>query len=296
MASRDAKRNTTQARRIVRRPATAAAVGIVAHAGGSPLTAERSMSLPVGADTLACIRMGSGPALVIIHGVGGHKEDWRGVATALAAMRTVYAIDMLGFGESSRDAADMGMAAQAAAVIALLDHEGIATADLLGNSVGGWVAATVAATTPERVARLIVADVAGFAAMFAGDPPANLFPDSVDEMARLLTFVRASPAAHTPEAAAAAFAAFEASGERTIVPRLFPALFGSPKLEEVMPRITAPTLVLWGNEDRFFPVALAPYITGLVPGATSTIIAGASHFPQLDNEADVVAAVRDFLT
>lgn len=254
-----------------------------------------SHTLPVGADQVAYLKAGSGPALVIVHGVGGHKEDWQAVMAAFASSHTVYAIDMLGFGGSSRGAADLSMTAQANAILALLDREGIARADLIGNSVGGWVSATFAATNPTRVNRLVVADPAGFEAMFQGAPPVNLFPNSEAEMAKLLSFVLVRPETQTSEFAREAFARFQASGEKTIEARLGPALFGSARLEAVMPRISAPTLVVWGREDKLFPVALAPYITGLTPGATSAIIDNASHFPQIDQPEAFIAAVRAFL-
>jgi len=146
-----------------------------------------NQTLKVGADVYAYSKAGHGPALVIVHGVGGHKEDWRGVMAAMAPTHTVYAVDMLGFGGSSRDAADMGMKAQANALLALLDDQKIQKADIIGNSVGGWAAATFAASHPDRVKRLILVDPAGFRAMFEGAPPANLFPNSVEEMRKLLS-------------------------------------------------------------------------------------------------------------
>jgi pimeloyl-ACP methyl ester carboxylesterase len=227
--------------------------------------------------------------------VGGHKEDWAGIQAALAPRFTVYAIDMLGFGGSSREAAVLDMPTQAAAIKALLDHEGVTHTTLLGNSVGGWVAATFAATYPDRVQRLILVDPAGFAAMFDGESPVNLFPDDLAQMKKLLDYVLHSDFAHTDAFAQQALSALDASGERSIVPRLWPGLFSSPRLEAVLPRVTAPTLVIWGREDKLFPVALAPYITGLVPGATTTIIDDASHFPQVDNPTAFLAAVNAVL-
>jgi len=242
----------------------------------------------------AYTRTGSGPALVIVHGVGGHKEDWAGVAAAFADRNTVYAVDMLGFGGSSRDA-ELTIPAQAAAIDALLTAEGVTSADLIGNSVGGWVTATFAATYPAKTGKLVVVDPAGFAAMFEGEAPVNLFPDNLDQMKALLAHVLASDFAHTDGFATQALAALETNGERVLAPRLFPALIASPKLEEVMPKITAPTLVIWGEEDKLFPVALAPYIGSLTPGAVVQTIPAASHFPQVDQPEAFIAAVSAFL-
>ena len=255
----------------------------------------QDLSIAVDGARYAYLKSGSGPALVIIHGVGGHKEDWQGVMEACAPRRTVFAVDMLGFGGSSREAKDLSMPGQAAAIKALLAHEGIGQADVIGNSVGGWAGATFAAAHPGLVRKLVLVDPAGFKAMFEGEPAVNLFPDDVGQMKKLLSFVLHSPFAQTDAFAAEAFAKFEAGGEKAIVPRLFPALLGSPKLEEVLPELTVPTLVVWGKEDRLFPVELAPYITGLAPGATSVIVENASHFPQVDNPKDFMAAIAGFL-
>lgn len=214
---------------------------------------------------------------------------------ALADKRTVFAVDMLGFGASSRDFADLSIPAQARAIKALLEKQNVPRADVIGNSVGGWVAATFAATYPSMVGKLVVVDPAGFAKMFEGEPPVNLFPDDVGQMKKLLSFVLHSDFAHTDAFAAEAFSKFQASGEKAIVPRLYPALLGSQKLEEVMPKITAPTLVVWGKEDKLFPVALAPYITSLIPGARSVVIENASHFPQVDQPDTFESVARDFV-
>lgn len=272
-----------------------AVVLAAAMTGAVPAVAQVAGTLDAGGATLAYLKQGSGPALVIVHGVGGHKEDWAGVSAALSADHTVYAIDMLGFGGSSRDAPDLTMAAQAGAIKALLDAEGVTSADLIGNSVGGWVTATFAATYPAMTDQLVLVDPAGFAAMFEGAPPVNLFPETQDEMKALLDHVLASDFAHTDKFAAQALAALDASGERSLAPRLFPALVASDKLEAVMPKITAPTLVIWGEADKLFPVALAPYIGSLTPGAVVEIIPGAAHFPQIDQPEAFIAVVDGFL-
>lgn len=249
----------------------------------------------IGSDRQAYFKIGSGPAVVIIHGVGGNKEDWRGVAEALADTHTVYAVDMLGFGGSSRDCNSLTISSQAAAIRALLVKEGIAQAKLVGNSVGGWVAATFAATYPAMTEKLVTIDPAGFEAMFQGEPPVNLFPDDVAQMKKLLSFVIHSDFAHTDEFAAQAFAGFQASGEKAIVPVLWPGLLGSERLETLLPKVQAPTMVVWGREDKLFPVALCPYLTSFTPGAKSVVIENASHFPQVDQPAELVHHLKEFL-
>jgi pimeloyl-ACP methyl ester carboxylesterase len=259
------------------------------------MIAPQKRTVGIANKTLAYLATGEGPPVVIIHGVGGHKEDWVGVATALAAGHRVFAVDMLGFGESSKTGEDLSMPVQAAAIAALLDHEKAETATIIGNSVGGWVAATFAATYPRRVERLILIDAAGFKAMFEGPPPVNFDPSDAAEMQALIDITINSKIARTPGLAERAFEAYVASGEKAISETWGKSLFLSPRLEDVMPKITAPTLVLWGADDKLFPSVLAGVFSAQIDGARAELIPGAGHFPQIDNPEATTAAILSFL-
>ncbi len=197
---------------------------------GEVAPSMRTHTLAVGDKKLAYLSTGVGPAVVIVHGVGGHKEDWEGVATALAKTHRVYALDMLGFGGSSKNGDDLSMPVQADAIEALLDHHHIRHADLVGNSVGGWVAATMAASYPERVRRLVLIDAAGFKAMFEGPPPVNFDPSNADEMQKLIDITINSNVANTPGLAQRAYDAYVSSGEKAISTTWSNSLFRSPRL------------------------------------------------------------------
>ncbi len=252
-------------------------------------------TLSVGDKTLAYLTTGKGPVVIIVHGVGGHKEDWQGVARALAKTHRVYAIDMLGFGGSSKNGEDLSMPVQAHAIKTLLDHHHIERADLVGNSVGGWVTATVAATYPKRVGRLILIDVAGFKAMFEGPPPVNFDPGNAQEMQKLIDITINSDVANTPGLAQRAYDAYVASGEKAISATWSKSLFNSPRLEELLPKIKARTLVLWGADEGLFPSALAGALGGQIAGSQVMLIPAAGHFPQVDNPPATTAAIVNFL-
>jgi pimeloyl-ACP methyl ester carboxylesterase len=249
---------------------------------------------------LAYTRQGSGPALVIIHGIGGRKEDWFGVAQALAAHRTVLCMDLLGFGESGKDSPTLTIRMQAEAVAALLDAAGFVSAAVVGNSLGGWVAAVFATYHPKRVDKLVLIDAAGLKVTLSGPPPVNFAPDNVEDMRTLLRTVIESPFAHTTEFAAQALAGLRASGAAASLGKLFsgfadPASTDRP-LDDVLPGVHAPALVLWGEQDRLFPAALADMVTAMLPaGARKELLPGAGHFPHIDNQADVVTALARFL-
>ena len=259
------------------------------------MTAAATKMLSVEGKKLSYLEMGAGPAVVIIHGVGGHKEDWKGVAAALSATHHVFAIDMLGFGDSSKTGEDLSMPVQAAAIKALLESHGIAKADIVGNSVGGWVATTFAATYPERVRKLIIIDAAGFKAMFEGPPPVNFDPNNAEEMQKLIDFTINGPVAKTPGLAQHAFEVYVASGEKAITATWGKSLYASTRLEALFPKVKAPTLVLWGADDKLFPSVLCSAFSAQIPGSTCHMIPGAGHFPQIDQPDATIKSIADFL-
>src|ERR1041384_4041091 len=107
---------------------------------------------------------GRGPSVVLIHGLGGFAEYWRHNAAALATRATVYALDLPGFGRSSKPHTRYPLAFFATAVRGFMDALGIGQAAIIGHSFGGAVAATYALTHPSRVERvaLLGAIVPGF--------------------------------------------------------------------------------------------------------------------------------------
>ncbi|MGH7277805.1 MAG: alpha/beta fold hydrolase, partial [Candidatus Rokuibacteriota bacterium] len=109
---------------------------------------------------------GRGPAVVLIHGLGGFAESWRHNMAALASRATVYALDLPGFGRSAKPrGGGYGLQYFARAVHGFLDAVGVAQASLVGHSLGGAVALTYALMHPLRIERLalIGALVPGFA-------------------------------------------------------------------------------------------------------------------------------------
>jgi pimeloyl-ACP methyl ester carboxylesterase len=104
------------------------------------------------------LHAGSGPPLLLIHGLLGYSYSWRYNWAALGQQATVYAVDLLGTGFSERPPQlDCNVAAIARRMVAFLDAVGVDAADVLGTSHGGGVAMMLAATMPQRVRRLILA-------------------------------------------------------------------------------------------------------------------------------------------
>jgi len=123
--------------------------------------AEQWISLDSAPDSprMRYLRAGSGPALLLIHGLLGYSFSWRFAIPALAQHATVYAIDLLGTGFSDRPrGVDYSFKASAERVLRFMDKTGLASCDLLGTSHGGAVAMIAAAQAPELIRRLILVD------------------------------------------------------------------------------------------------------------------------------------------
>src|SRR5437867_11720803 len=97
---------------------------------------------------------GRGPAVVLVHGLGGFAASWRHNIPSLAARATVYAVDLPGFGRSGKPSAAYSLAYFARALHAFLDAVGVTQVSIVGHSLGAAVAVTYALTRPARVERL----------------------------------------------------------------------------------------------------------------------------------------------
>ena len=141
-------------------------------------------------------------------------------------------------------------------------------------------------------------DASGLKVTMSGRPPVNFAPDTADEMHALIAATIASPFAQTPEFGDQALAGFKASGEAASLGKLFADFQGPANtdkmLDDILPNIEAPTLVVWGEKDGLFPVALADLVIKLRPGATKLVIPGASHFSQIDAPEALSKALSDF--
>ncbi len=105
----------------------------------------------------------NGPAVVLVHGLGGRAEDWRNLAPYLAkAGFRVYMPDLLGYGRSDKPADfSYSVRDEAAVVVGFMDALGLKQVDLGGWSMGGWIVQIAAIEHPERISRLMLFDAAG---------------------------------------------------------------------------------------------------------------------------------------
>lgn len=252
------------------------------------------------------VRAGVGPAVVLLHGFGSSIYTWKDVLPGLAESRAVLALDLPGFGESDRPR-DLSFDSYPRVVLGLMDHLGIAQATLVGNSMGGAVATVIAGQTPGRVRGLVLIDAAGFnleesdrpfLIRLAGSRIGGL-ADRLPVRGKLLRLalhqVFHDPALVTEERYNEYLAPLLRPGSTQAVLSLLHSRTLEPRLvAELAAKVKAPTLVLWGREDRWIPVAQADRFVAAIPGARKAVFDGCGHLPQEERPADVLRWLQEF--
>jgi abhydrolase domain-containing protein 6 len=238
---------------------------------------------------------GHGPKLGFLAGLGGLPR-WLPFLDKLAETRTVIVPSLPGYpGASGHGELDTHLD-WVLAVRQLIDKAGLAGADLVGSSVGGSFAAEMAAIWPDKVKRLAL--IAPFGLFDEKDPATDPWAQKQDEIPGLMT---ANADAYKklkemPVGANSIEWPIEQTRAAEAAARIFWPL-GNTKLEKRLPFIKAPTLLLWGEQDRLMPRSYAATIAKALKGKTETrIIAGAGHLAELDKPDDVAAAILGFMS
>lgn len=243
-------------------------------------------------------RGGAGPPLLMLHGWGNSALTLEPLARALADLRETIVPDLPGFGrtERPRDPQGWDTAAYAAWVLAFMDKLGIARADLFGHSHGGRIALFIAATYPERVEQLILVGAAG---LHSYRPPAAalqqagwaLLLQTVHRAAALGLLGADSEARATVLSERFASPDYRAAGAmRPTMKRIL-----ADDLAPLLPRIAAPTLLIWGERDEETPLELGRRMARLIRSARLVVVPEAGHHVFIERPETVTACIRAFL-
>ena len=261
------------------------------------------------------LRAGSGPPLVLLHGLLGYSFSWRFNLPALAPYFTVFAPDMLGAGFSDRAArCDCGMRATARRMLQFLEQLGLSTFDLLGTSHGGAIAIMAAAESMKpqsrlRVRRLaLVAPVNPYSAHgrrlapFLGSRVgATLFRNTIPRLPFLFPYwhkrmyaERSKIAPGTLEGYMAPLAAPEALEHGLNIVSTWTA--DLRELESVLPQLsTIPSLLMWGSDDPAVYVSSAAPLAKHFSNSKVVIFPRVGHLPYEECPEDFNRALLEFL-
>ncbi|HET6148686.1 MAG TPA: alpha/beta fold hydrolase [Polyangia bacterium] len=240
---------------------------------------------------------GAGAPVVLLHPFPCNRRYWATVAAALAAPdRRLLTVDAPGFGESAA-ATTFAIADWADDVAALLDALDLATATVVGLSMGGYAALAMAARHRARLAALVLADTRA-AADSAEVRRARADAIALLDSAGVAGYLdRSLPRLLAPEAPAAVLVQARALAE-TRADQLragIAALRDRPDRTAELSAILCPTLVLAGARDQVVPPEEMRGMAATIPGARFAILEGAGHLASLEAPGPFLAAVRGFL-
>ena len=263
---------------------------------------SRILSLGAGRPTVEVIEAGDGAPLLFLHGAGG-VPAWAGVLPLLAREYRVHAPLLPGFGRSTglealEDQWDLFLHG-----FDVMEALGLDRPYVVGESMGGWLAAEMAALRPREIGRLALVAPVGLWRDEA--PVADMFGMMPHELVPYLFQDQNCPAAQAMGAMTNLFSERDdrtddqveflialARGSRTAAKFLFPV--PEHGLEKRLPRITAPTLVVWGAQDRFVAPLYAKIFAEKIPGARLTMIEDAGHLVGLERPEPYADAVVRF--
>jgi pimeloyl-ACP methyl ester carboxylesterase len=219
----------------------------------------------------------TGEPIVLVHGLAASGWWWERNLAGLGARHRLLVVDMAGFGASRRQWFRLDTIAGLLA--AWLDAIGVRRTAVIGHSLGGHVAADLAATRPDLVDRLVLVDAA--ALPLEGSIPGhvrNLLRGGGRSERRLLRIAVADILRAGP----------------LVILRAGRELLAAD-LSDHLPRIAAPTLVVWGDGDALIPPAAGRRLAGTIPGATFAIVPDAGHAPMWERPDLFDRLVLDFL-
>lgn len=278
------------------------------------MTTEFAVSFPVvnGVRTRV-LTAGHGPALLLLHGTGGHLETYQKTIGPLAEHFRLVIPDMIGHGYTERPDVDYTLADYADHLFALLDHLGIETAYLSGESLGGCVAAWMALCTPERASALVLntgilerPDDAGLRQLTdLENRTAKLMQElSMDSVRRRMDWLVLDPAKMTNEMVAIRLAIYSLPGMVDDVQKILHTVIAmnrGPYLgvdyinAALLAQIECPTLVLWSDHNPGKPYELVKPAIDSIPDVKVHVIEGAAHWPQFEQPVMVNNHIIDFL-
>lgn len=266
-----------------------------------PLLAARYVT--AGAVRIRYVRDGRGQTVVLIHGYGESLVAWRSVFGPLAQHADVIALDLPGFGLSSKPPTGYATDSIAAAVDRALAELGVRRAVIVGHSLGGAVAAALVVRDSAIASRLVLIDGAVVGAPVPV-PESRQRERSVEAVRSAIAFYEATRPVLTPPhdpdwfAETPEDAAYLPSHDPSYKPALA-AVLREFDFDWLTPdrarRLRLPTLVVWGEFDALFPLPLGKQLVATLPDARLVIIPRAWHRPHEERPDEVASVLLEFI-
>jgi pimeloyl-ACP methyl ester carboxylesterase len=242
--------------------------------------------------------MGSGPVVVLLHGLGSRKDDWLPVLEPMAQKYRLLVPDQIGFGKSDKPLLDYSVQTYVDFLNEFLRQLKVERVSLVGESLGGWIAALYVAEIGGGahlvpVEKLVLVDAAG---LKQDQPIPDLNPSSLAAMRGVLEAVFYDTSWVNEDALRKIFTDKLAVKDSYTV-RSF---LGNPtrekeRLDERLASIKVPTLVVWGKQDKLLPIASGERYAAGIAGAKMVSFDKCGHVPAVEKTEEFLAAVMPFL-
>ena len=258
----------------------------------SALPEGASERLELGSGSIHVQRGGEGPPLLFLHAAGG-AGAWHPFLGLLARRFAVVAPDHPGFGGSDDLPEVEAMDDLVYHYLDVLDRLGLERVHVVGGSLGGWLAAELAVHSPERIERLALLGAAGL--RVPGNMATDIFLMTPDQVVGVLFKHPEAAAGMFPEEPDVDFILAVFRDQAGLARYGWAPYLNNPKLERRLHRITAPTLVLWADDDRVIPIEHGRLYAERIPDATLQIVEDCGHAMYFEQTEAFAGAVSEFL-
>jgi len=235
------------------------------------------------------LEAGSGPPVILLHGLGGDLSHWIFTVPPLATHFHVYVPDQIGFGMSDKPLLNYRVSTLVDFLNAFCEKLGIEKPTVVGNSLGGWAAMAYALAYPEHIDKLVLVDAAGYSTKRMNEPPLTrdalmrLNPGSVTAYKDLMNEIMANKQTVTDRMAAEMFETKVRKNDGYTVNQFIESILrGEDFMDGKLAGIKAPTVVIWGRQDTLTSLAMGQAFAKDIPGAQMVVLDGCGHVPQIE--------------
>jgi pimeloyl-ACP methyl ester carboxylesterase len=244
------------------------------------------------------LEAGTGPTVILLHGLGGNSQAWALNIAPLAEKYRVIVPDQIGFGKSEKPFINYRVQTYVDFLDQFCKQLKIERASLVGNSMGGWIAAAYTIAFPAKVDRLVLVDAAGYA------PPPNfdvrilynLNPSTREGIRAMTTKVFYNKLFSSDAVIEQVLAQRIAAGDGYTINSIIESIGRREDfLDERVKTIKQPTLIVWGREDGLVPVADGERFKREIPSSTMIVFDQCGHVPNVEKAVEFNAALLKFL-
>ena len=260
--------------------------------------AQTAREVTVFGQKIHYVEAGTGPTVILLHGLGGSTQIWQLNIAALAEKYRVIVPDQIGFGKSDKPLVNYRIRTYVDFLDQFCKQLRIERASLVGNSMGGWIATAFTAAFPDRVDKLVLVDAAGYT------PPKDLDtrtfyglnPTTREGMKVLVAKIFYNKMFLSDAAIDQAITTRLAAGDGYTINSITESIIrGEDFLDDTVKTIKRPTLLIWGRQDGLVPVAEGERFNKDIAGSKLVVFDQCGHMPQVEKAGEFNAAVLKFL-